>query len=65
MAIAVGTGVWGGINVLLSHPLQDLLSNELKDGALQHICLGVTLQHTRQVDSRSWGHSLLQWALRG
>ena len=35
--------------MLLSHPLYDFLSNELKDGALQHIRLGISLQQTLSI----------------
>lgn len=44
MATVMIAGIRRGLNVLLCHSLDNLLSNELKDGSLEHICLRVSLQ---------------------
>ena len=43
MAASMGAGICS-VSQLMSHGLDQLLCNELKDGALQNICLRISLQ---------------------
>ena len=49
----MGVGFWS-VSQLMSHALDQLLCNELEDGALQHIGLCISLQCRAQVLSFAW-----------
>ena len=44
MAAPMGAGIWS-VSQQISHGLDQLLCNELEDGALQNICLCISLQY--------------------
>ena len=43
MAAPMGAGIWS-VGQLISHGLDQLLCNELKNGSLQNVCLRISLQ---------------------